>query len=47
VCDDAGAKLIDPKGIAALKTALVAVLQAEDAAPPKRRLERARASIAR
>ncbi len=47
VCGDDGAKLTDPKRIGALKTALTAVLQAEDAAPPKRRLERARASVAR
>jgi [protein-PII] uridylyltransferase len=47
VSGDDGAKLVDPKRIAALKLALVAVLQAEDASPPRRRLERARASAAR
>jgi len=47
VSGEDGGKLIDPKRIAALKIALVAVLQAEDASPPKRRLERARASAAR
>jgi [protein-PII] uridylyltransferase len=47
VCDEEAGKLNDPKRIAALKTALTAVLQAEDPSAPKRRLERARASAAR
>jgi [protein-PII] uridylyltransferase len=48
VCEEAGAKLTDPKRIATLKAALTAVLQADDdASPPRRRLERARASVAR
>jgi len=47
VCSERGQKLVDPKRIAALKTALLAVLQAEEAAPPKRRLARAQASVAR
>ena len=47
VCEEAGSKLTDPKRTAAVKTALTAVLQADDAAPPRRRLERARASAAR
>ena len=47
VCGEAGEKLTDPKRIAALKTALTAVLRQEEANPPRRRLERARASAAR
>jgi [protein-PII] uridylyltransferase len=47
VCTQKSQKLTDPKRIAALKGALTAVLQAEDASPPRRRLERARASAAR
>jgi [protein-PII] uridylyltransferase len=47
VSDEAGEKITDAKRIATLRAALIAVLQAEDAAPPKRRLERARASAAR
>jgi [protein-PII] uridylyltransferase len=47
VCEEAGSKLTDAKRTAALKAALTAVLQADDAAPPRRRLERARASVAR
>jgi [protein-PII] uridylyltransferase len=47
VCDEAGDKLTDPKRIAGLKSALTAVLLAEDTAKPGRRLERARASVAR
>ena len=47
VCEETGAKLTDPKRITAVKAALTAVLQADDGARPKRRLERARASAAR
>jgi [protein-PII] uridylyltransferase len=46
VCDEGGAKLTDPRRISSLKGALTAVLQAEGA-PPRRRLERARASAGR
>jgi [protein-PII] uridylyltransferase len=42
-----GEKITDPKRIAQLRSSLSAVLMAEDAAPPKRRLERARASAGR
>jgi [protein-PII] uridylyltransferase len=47
VCDEEGRKLSDARRIAALKTALAAALQTEDLPPPRRRLERARASAAR
>jgi [protein-PII] uridylyltransferase len=43
----AGAKLISARAIAELKTALTAALQEGEAHPPKRRLQRARASMAR
>jgi [protein-PII] uridylyltransferase len=46
VCGEDGAKLIEPRRIAALKSALAAVLQAGETTP-RRRLERARASVAR
>jgi [protein-PII] uridylyltransferase len=47
VCDEAGRKLSDGRRIAALKTALAAAMQTDEPAPPRRRLERARASAAR
>ena len=43
----AGAKLTGPRVIADLRTALIAVLEQGDAAEPRRRLARARASAAR
>jgi len=48
VTSDEGLKLVDPRRITALKAALNAVLQTEDIGPaPRRRLERARASVGR
>ena len=47
ICEETGAKLTDAKRTAALKAALTAVLQADDAPPSRRKLERARASAAR
>ena len=49
VCDAVGQKLVAPRRIAALKAALIAVLEEEPGAAPggRPRLERAPASVAR